>query len=381
MRAWFDPTRAHRSLRIGSYKRPSEMKPNWVPSEYPCGIRIQSSWILLVVSVLHIIIHIPRFPNSGGAKCHAQFHQVFVVLLLFWLSTLSTTPARQLHSQDAQWWHYFRCGHGQRVEAEHDFHHHSEDGVRDAAAVRVHESFVPCHGLPVGDATHAHVLGFHIVNSCDPKIRKVKTCKNHQRLAILCRVFMILMAIAWHHLWDLGAPHPGCFQVSAMFIMVHMLCLVVMHMVPLVPMVSMVPMVSVVPSTLRRLHWTSQDPSLSDLRSLRPHLGTFQLPTKTRCITPWPPWPASAWAAWPAWPAWPMKSWKLRGRRGAASWNIHLGGVFRGDLQWLGLRGLQETKVLPKYDKYVVYLCLFSLSNLSFLQFCEPILWGPEGAL
>ena len=152
------------------------------------------------------------------------------------------------------------------MEAEHDFHHHSQDGVRDAAAVRVHESFVPCHGLPVGDATHAHVLGFHIVNSCDPKIRKVKTCKNHQRLTILCRAFMILMAIAWHHcksmrcpanhtasviLWDLGAPHPGCFQVSAMFMMVHMLCLVlVMPMVPLVPMVSMVSMVSVVPSTL-----------------------------------------------------------------------------------------------------------------------------------
>ena len=82
-RAWFDPTRAQRSLLIGSYKRPSEMKPNWVPSEYPCGIRIQSSWILLLVSVLHIIIHIPRFPDNGGAKCHAQFHQVFVVLLLF----------------------------------------------------------------------------------------------------------------------------------------------------------------------------------------------------------------------------------------------------------------------------------------------------------
>ena len=63
------------------------------------------------------------------------------------------------------------------MEAEHDFHHHSEDGVRDAAAVRVHESFVPCHGLPVGDATHAHVLGFHIVNSCDPKIRKEKHVK------------------------------------------------------------------------------------------------------------------------------------------------------------------------------------------------------------
>lgn len=39
--------------------------------------------------------------------------------------------------------------------------------------------------------------------------------------------------------------------MSAMFMMVHMLCLVlVMPMVPLVPMVSMVSMVSVVPSTM-----------------------------------------------------------------------------------------------------------------------------------
>ena len=188
-------------------------------------------------------------------------------------------------------------GHGQHVEAEHDFHHHSEDGVRDAAAVRVHESFVPCHGLPVGDATHAHVLGFHIVNSCDPKIRKEKTCKNHQRLAILCRVFMILMAIASHHcLGDFVGP--GC-PTSWLLPSV---CYVHdgPHVVPGARDAHGAPGAHGVHGAhgvrgaqhLVTGHHRSI-PSLSDLRSLRPHLGTFQLPTKTRCIAP-PPWPASA---------------------------------------------------------------------------------------